>query len=265
MALTGTIFDIKKFAIHDGPGIRTTIFFKGCPLNCIWCHNPESRNSEIERFPVRHRTDHNHACTSETEIGRRVSVDEVMVEIMQDWIFYDQSGGGVTFSGGEPLLQMDFLLALLEECRTRNIHTAVDTSGYAPREDIRRVARAADLMLYDLKLMDDDAHNLYVGVSNELILGNLRDLASTCPVIVRVPLIPDLTDTDANLDAVADFLTPLPLKRLSLLPYNKLGEDKHERYALPGHRPNWAVQDAETLHRKAARFEARGFEVSIGG
>jgi pyruvate formate lyase activating enzyme len=264
MISTGIIFDLKKYAVHDGPGIRTTVFFKGCPLNCIWCHNPESRRPEIERFPVRSRAGHEQSC-GETEIGFRVSVDEVMFEIMQDAIFYEQSGGGVTFSGGEPLLQVEFLMALLEACRSRGVHTAVDTCGYAPREDLRRVAQTADLLLFDLKLMDIDAHAKYVGVSNELILANLRELATSCPMIIRLPMIPDLTDTDRNLDAIAGFLEPLPLRRISLLPYNKLGEDKHERYALPGHRPNWTVQDPTTLRRKAERLEARGFEVSIGG
>jgi pyruvate formate lyase activating enzyme len=185
---------------------------------------------------------------------------------MQDSIFYDQSGGGVTFSGGEPLLQVEFLLALLEDCRREGVHTAVDTSGHASLSDLQKVAQAADLLLYDLKLMDDTAHREYIGVSNQLILSNLKAVATdTDRIVARVPLIPDLTDTDENLDAVADFLGPLGLRRVSLLPYNKLGEDKHERYGLPGHRPNWNVQDREALDSKVERFRARGFVVSLGG
>jgi pyruvate formate lyase activating enzyme len=189
-----------------------------------------------------------------------------MAEIMRDWIFYDQSGGGVTFSGGEPLLQVGFLVALLEECRREGVHTAVDTSGHASLSDVQKVAQAADLLLYDLKLMNDTTHREYIGVSNQLILSNLKAIvAHTDRVVARVPLIPDITDTDQNLDAVADYLESLGLRRVSLLPYNKLGEDKLERYGLPGHRPNWSVQDRESLDLKAERFRARDFVVSIGG
>ena len=262
MTTTGLIFDLKKYCVRDGPGIRTTVFFKGCPLNCLWCHNPESRSTEIEHMSVKRGRD---GELGRVVFGRRVTIDEIMFEIMQDWIFYDQSGGGVTLSGGEPLLQIDFLLELLAECRQRGVRTAVDTSGYAPREDFLRVAGAADLILYDLKLLDDSAHRKYVGVSNGPILENLKAVARLCPIIIRLPLIPGITDTDDNLDAVADYLEPLQLRRISLLPYNKLGEDKRERYSMPGHRPSWTVQDEPTLQRKMTRLETRGFEVSIGG
>jgi len=266
MALTGIIFDLKKYAIHDGPGIRTTVFFKGCPLDCRWCHNPESRKPGIERLMISRAAPDNPACSREATIGREVTIEGLMAEIMQDWIFYDQSGGGVTFSGGEPLLQIEFLLALLEDCRREGVHTAVDTSGHASLSDLQKVAQAADLLLYDLKLMDDTAHREYIGVSNQLILSNLKAVAvDTDRIVARVPLIPDITDTDENLDAVADFLEPLGLRRVSLLPYNKLGEDKHERYGLHGHRPNWNVQDRDSLDLKTERFRARGFLVSLGG
>ena len=190
-----------------------------------------------------------------------------MAEILQDRVFYDQSGGGVTFSGGEPLLQPEFLLALLEECRREGIHSAVDTSGYAPLADIERVCQTADLVLYDLKLMDDALHRKFVGVSNELILTNLEAIAdkTDCRIIARVPLIPDITDTDENLLAVADFLSLLNVHRISLLAYNKLGEDKRERYGMRGHYQQLNVQDREVLLRKAGLFEARGFVVTIGG
>jgi pyruvate formate lyase activating enzyme len=266
LALTGIIFDLKRYAIHDGPGIRTTVFFKGCPLNCQWCHNPESRKPGIERLPVSNSAIQDPFCPRETTVGCEVTVETIMAEILQDRVFYDESGGGVTSSGGEPLLQAEFLLALLDACRREGIHTAVDTSGYAPPADIERVCHAADLLLYDLKLMDDTLHRQYVGVSNALILSNLKVIAdSDCRIVARLPLIPDVTDSDENLLSVADFLGPLNLRQISLLAYNKLGEDKHERYGLRGHHPQMKVQDREILLRKAGLLEARGFVVTVGG
>ena len=263
----GIIFDIKKYAIRDGPGIRTTVFFKGCPLNCRWCHNPESRAREIEQLSVKSPSYQIPSGSSQTTVGCKVTVDTVMTEILQDRVFYDESGGGVTFSGGEPLLQTDFLLALLQECRREGIHTAVDTSGYAPLADLERVCRAADLLLYDLKLMDDTLHRQYVGVSNELIHSNLRVAAARneCQIMARVPLIPDITDTEGNLLAVAEFLGRIGIKQISLLPYNKLGEDKSERFGLRGHRVQMNVQDRQELVGKSGLFEVRGFEVTVGG
>ena len=267
MALTGILFDLKKYAIHDGPGIRTTVFFKGCPLNCQWCHNPESRQPGVEKVPVRRPIPENPACLAETTIGCEVTVSGVMAEILQDRVFYDQSGGGVTFSGGEPLLQPDFLLALLEECRREGIATAVDTSGHASLDIVRRVFQAADMLLYDLKLMDDTRHREYVGVSNELILSNLVALAAldSRRIVIRMPLIPNISDTDDNLLAAAEFLEPLGLLQINLLSYNKLGEDKRERYGMRSHYPNLKTQDREVLLGKASIFSARGFSVSIGG
>jgi pyruvate formate lyase activating enzyme len=264
---TGIIFDLKKYAIRDGPGIRTTVFFKGCPLNCRWCHNPESRAREIEQLPVRIPVSQIPTGSRQTTVGCRVTVDSVMAEILQDRVFYDQSGGGVTFSGGEPLLQIDFLLALLQECRREGIHTAVDTSGYAPLTDLEQVCQGADMLLYDLKLMDDHLHREYVGVSNELILSNFRLAASrnACRIMARVPLIPGVTDTEENLTAVAEFLDQTDIRQVSLLPYNKLGEDKGERFGFRGHSLQMNVQDHQELVRKAGLFEARGFAVTVGG
>jgi len=267
VAPIGIIFDLKKYAIHDGPGIRTTVFFKGCPLNCGWCHNPESHKPGIEQLQIRQSTMGNPVCARETTVGCEATVDTVMAEILQDRVFYDQSGGGATFSGGEPLLQAEFLLALLEECRREKIHTAVDTSGHASLDTIQRVYQAADLLLYDLKLMDNVLHRQYVGVSNELILSNLEALAAhdNLRIVARLPLIPNITDTDENLLAAADFLEPLGLLQVNLLSYNKLSEDKRERYGMRGHHPNLNVQDREVLLRKASIFSARGFAVSVGG
>jgi len=175
MQIRGTIFDLKKFAIHDGPGIRTTVFFKGCPLDCAWCHNPEGVKPHRETFTVLARgggTDRD-GCEKEEVVGREVTVDEVMEEIEKDVIFYEQSGGGVTFSGGEPLQQEEFLAALLRECAVKNIRTAVDTSGFAPWEALERIARQTDMILYDLKIINEQEHVKYTGVVNKLVLARL--------------------------------------------------------------------------------------------
>ena len=169
--MTGYVFDIKKFAIHDGPGIRTTVFLKGCPLRCWWCHNPES----IKQIKI----DENNSCTaSETSIVRKYSVNELLKIIQKDLIFYDESDGGVTFSGGEPLIQIDFLELILQKCKSEYIKTAIDTCGYVKTESFERIYKYTDLFLYDLKLFDDELHRKYTGVSNNLIKENLEFLNS---------------------------------------------------------------------------------------
>ncbi len=268
MNITGTIFEIRRFAIHDGPGIRTTVFFKGCPLNCAWCHNPEGRCNEVEDFPVRPRDGAPiNGELPRTRVGSAVTVAAVMTEVMKDEVFYDQSGGGVTCSGGEPMAQVAFLEALLQAAKEAGLHTAIDTCGYAPWRDFERIIPWADLFLFDVKLMDEGAHLKYTGVSNDLILSNLTALAARGNnVIVRVPLVPGITDTANNLEAIAAFLKPLPsLQRISLLPYNKLGEDKIDRYQLSRRRLALEPQSSADLEEHAAKFRADGFAVKIGG
>jgi len=170
MIREGVLFDIKRFAIHDGPGIRTTVFFKGCLLSCWWCHNPESQSPDIQR--VVQPTD----GSPEKTVGERVTVSELLQRIEQDCLFYDQSGGGVTFSGGEPLAQPAFLLEMLERCGVHEIHRAVDTTGFAPSETLSEVALHTDLFLYDPKLMDASLHERFAGVPNENIIQHLRSL-----------------------------------------------------------------------------------------
>jgi pyruvate formate lyase activating enzyme len=240
------IFDIKKFSIHDGPGIRTTVFFKACPLSCQWCHNPESQAPELEMMVRPSRciqcqaclsvcaqgaisweydlafTDMERctlcgacveACHSEAReiVGREMTVAQVMTEIEKDIAFYEESGGGVTFSGGEPLQQRDFLLALLKGCKERGIHTAVDTSGFAAWETLDSVRQHVNLFLYDLKLMDDTRHQRFTGVSNELILRNLQMLsAHRHSILLRVPIIPGINDDDENIRQIGAFAATLP-------------------------------------------------------
>jgi len=269
MESTGTIFEIRRFAIHDGPGIRTTVFLKGCPLDCWWCHNPEGRSAAIETLELRSRRNGkaSREGAGQAVIGSEATVATVMDEVMRDEAFYDQSAGGVTFSGGEPLGQVEFLRALLKASKDRGLHTAVDTCGYAPAADFARIYSLVDLFLFDLKLMDTEMHRKYTGVSNDLVLSNLALLADWGnKVIVRIPMVPDITDTSENLEAIASFLTSLKsIRRISLLPYNKLGEDKTDRYRLPRRRLQLTPQTTEAMEGKAALFRSLGYEVEIGG
>jgi pyruvate formate lyase activating enzyme len=262
----GLVFDIKKFSIHDGPGIRTTVFLKGCPLTCWWCHNPEGQALEPElilrpdrcigcgacldicereaivqeRDIIVTRRERCTVCGACVEVcyadarelvGRRMTVDQVMEEVERDVVFYDQSGGGVTFSGGEPLAQPVFLRELLRACKTRGLHTTLDTCGYAPWEVLDDVRGDVDLFLYDLKLMDQARHRHFTGVSSEPILENLQELSrSGHHIVLRVPIIPGINDDAENLRQMGTFAASLPsLERIDLLPYHRIGRDKYRR------------------------------------
>ncbi len=307
--MRGIVFDIMKFALHDGEGIRTTVFFKGCPLDCWWCHNPESRSprpqhlyraarcircnacidacpeSALSRDNGRVRLDLGRcaahglcarACPTEAMqiAGRELTVDEVMEAVRSDRVFYDESGGGVTFSGGEPGMQPDFLCALLDACDAEGIHTAVDTCGALPWEVLQRIARRADLVLYDLKIIEPQRHRRYTGVSNELILENLERLAELridealpLEIRVRVPVVPGVNDDDDNFRRLGVFLSGLPGERLcvDLLPYQRLGEAKYEAlgldYRLPGTRP----PDPNDVRRFAEIVSLHGSPVTVRG
>lgn len=233
---TGIIFDIIKYAVHDGPGIRTTVFLKGCPLRCRWCQNPESQKVAPERFRDVYGRKYSKIFSGKDvrTIGHEVSVRHVISEVEKDKIFYDYSGGGVTFSGGEPLMQADFLLSLLKECKKRDIKTAVDTCGYAPWSAFKSILEYSDLFLYDLKLMDDEEHVAYTGLGTDLILNNLRKLASAeVRVVARFPIIPGITDSSDNVRAVGSFLMSLKsIDTIHLLPYNYLCKDKYKRMGI---------------------------------
>jgi pyruvate formate lyase activating enzyme len=266
---TGTIFEIRRFAIHDGPGIRTTVFFKGCPLDCRWCHNPEGRCPEVEDYDLRISNNSRISVSNDgkVRIGRTVTVENTMAEILKDEAFYDQSGGGVTFSGGEPMMQMGFLESLLRSCQDHGLHTTVDTCGYASSDDFIRIYDLVNLFLFDLKIIDCADHIKYTAVPNDLILSNLVLLAKKgANVIIRIPIIPGITDTPANLDAIASFLKPLKsIEQISLLPYNKLGEDKINRYQLNRHRLQLEPPSPTEIEQKAARLRTFGYNVKIGG
>ncbi|MCO6472267.1 MAG: glycyl-radical enzyme activating protein [Melioribacteraceae bacterium] len=249
--MKGNIFDIKKFAIHDGPGIRTTVFLTGCPLDCWWCHNPESLRK----------------VNSSNETNKEVSVEYVIQEIEKDIIFYDESGGGATFSGGEPLVQFDFLYELLKNCKRKNIHTCIDTSGYAPFEKFEKIVNLADIILFDIKLIDDELHKKYTGVSNKLILENLKKLTEhKNKVIVRVPLIPNVTDTKVNLDKLVKYISSLKnIIKVDLLPYNKIGEAKYNRFDQELRLGKLEIQSEDKLEEIKSNFDSLGIETSFRG
>ena len=188
--MQGIIFDIKHYAIHDGPGIRTTVFLKGCPLGCWWCHNPESRSGDIFQYKKQEKIEGRIVEQIET-IGKNYTVPEVMKEIEKDIVFFEESGGGVTFSGGEPFKQTEFLKELLKCCKKQEIHTCVDTTGYVKTDQLEKAALFTDLFLFDLKHFDDKMHIKYTGVSNKQILENLQLLDEMGKSVqIRYPLIP---------------------------------------------------------------------------
>ena len=301
LALRGVVFDIRRFSVHDGPGLRTTVFFKGCPLRCYWCHNPESQHRRLESLYWPERCLQCQSCVAacpqgairwERErpvideakctlsgacaracyadarqiAGRYMTVAEVMSEIERDVSFYDSSGGGATFSGGEPLLQADFLKALLEACRAAEIHTALDTSGFATWEILERVRRLVDLFLYDIKLMDPVRHRKYTLVFNPRILDNLQRLARLGhKIVVRVPIIPGINDDLENLRATGAFTAGLGLSRIDLLPYHAAAMSKYERlhraYRLPGLQTHSDERMSEIVHL----LEGFDLQVHVGG
>jgi pyruvate formate lyase activating enzyme len=246
----GRIFNLQRFSLHDGPGIRTTVFFKGCPLDCAWCHNPESRSSEAS-----------------AGAGREVSVAEVLAEVARDRPFYETSGGGVTFSGGEPLAQPEFLLACLQACRNEGLSTALDTCGFAPEIHLLAAAALSDLVLYDLKALDDRVHAQATGVSNGPILENLCALAqSGARIWLRMPIVPTVNDGALDMAGAVALARGLPgVERVCLLPYHAMGVDKALRL---GQEPRFGPVPSpsqETLDALAAPFREAGLAVQIGG
>jgi len=263
----GIIFDIKRFAVHDGPGIRTTVFMKGCPLSCQWCHNPESRSADICTVPKTVRIG-DKSFTEDEIVGREMTVEEVMNELRKEQIFMEESGGGVTFSGGEPLQQVDFLLEILAACKLEKMHTTVDTTGFSNWKTLERVAENTDLFLYDLKLIDDNMHKIYAGVSNKLILENLKKLLELGKKVrIRIPMIPGITFTEENINQTIAYLSGLkfPIEGIDLLPYHNTASHKYERFGLENKLSELKTIRKSDLEEAKLRFEKAGFEVKIGG
>lgn len=262
--MQGTIFDIKHFAVHDGPGIRQTVFLKGCPLQCTWCHNPESQSLKIELCDIIEKIGSQEFNRKKT-VGKSVSVNEVIAEVEKDIAFFDESGGGVTFSGGEPMFQNKFLLELVKNCREKEIHVAVDTSGFASLEAFQEIAPFVDLFLYDLKIIDSEQHLLHTGVVNELILENLKYLDQKGnKVIVRIPLIPTVTATEKNIQDIANFMLELKnINEINLLPYHDISKSKYQRFNKPFLLDSNLSLDTKEIEEIQLFFKSKGFKVKI--
>ena len=262
--MSGFIFDIKRYAIHDGPGIRTTVFLKGCPLRCWWCHNPESQEAEVQ-LTVKERKLDGRIFLEEERIGQRMSVEEVLGEVRRDLVFYEESSGGVTLSGGEPLMQGDFSTLLLKALKGEGIHTCLDTSGHAEPAVLKKCMPYTDLYLYDIKLIDDIHHVNYTGVSNELAFSNLKLLAQhNKNIIMRLPVIPGITDGQDNIEGIMALLHQHNLSHLDLLPYHAIARSKYQRLGLTYHMPDVQEPTADHMEDLKATFESKGFQVGIG-
>lgn len=252
--LQGLVFDIKRFAIHDGPGIRTTIFFKGCHLACPWCHNPESQSFQIQ--------------TIDSQVfGRYYFVDELLDEIVKDQIFFEESGGGVTFSGGDPIHQLDFLLSLSKSCQRAGVHTAVDTSGYLKPQKWTEILANFDLFLYDLKCITPSLHKSRTGVSNGWILQNLTELiAQKIPTILRIPLIPSFNTSQREIWNILDFISSLEeIPPIHLLFYHKIGKHKYQQMNIPYKMTGIDELTLTDQQKIIDQFHSYGFEPQIGG
>jgi len=297
------IFDIKRYAINDGPGIRIVVFFKGCNLHCAWCHNPESISAKVEKMYAPAKCIKCGSCVeacSENAItltpygiitdpelckicgkcakvcptkaiemsGKVMSVSEIIDLIEKERIFFDQSGGGVTFSGGEPLVHKKMLIELLDECGKRGIHRAVDTAGNVSTETILEVAKRTDLFLYDLKMMDSALHKKWITAGNGKILQNLIAIADVgAHFIIRIPVIGGINDTDENIRQTAKFISELAgdKKEIHLLPYHSVAQNKYIKLGKPDNFEKLREPDKETLERAIAKFGEYGIRASVGG
>ena len=299
---TGIIFDIQKYCIHDGPGIRTIVFLKGCPLACQWCANPESQQLEpqfaffsdkcigdkrcVQNCPAQalsfgkdgliRNLDHCLFCKKCVQscaagairvYGESMEAGGVINACLKDLAFYKHSQGGVTLSGGEPLMQNDFSLALLQELKKEGIHTAMETTGYTSAEIFKEIKKYTDLFLYDLKCIDRKKHQNYTGADNDLILENLRTLAKDRhDVIVRIPVVPGFNDDEAEIDRILDFLLSLDIKYpVNLLPYHRLGMFKYCALNMVCQMESVMPPDKDTIETIALKFTEQKITVNIGG
>lgn len=292
-AVEGWIYDIQRFSLHDGPGIRTTVFLKGCPLKCLWCHNPESQSSLLEIAEFKDRCIgcgqcieicpekaitgkewfiNRKICTrcgkcaeicpsgARKAIGEKMKVEDVLVEVRKDKIFYKNSGGGITLSGGEPLMQPLFSQELLRRCKKEDINTAIETSGYASWSNINKVLYFTDFIFYDIKHVDPLKHKEFTGRSNVLILRNLKKIVRR-DIVIRVPLIRGFNDAIEHITIMAEFLKELKyIKRIELLPYHRLGEAKYCRLCRK-YEPTVSPPNDNQIIKIKELLESYGFEV----
>ena len=266
--MKGLIFSIKKYSVHDGPGIRVTFFMKGCPLSCLWCHNPEG----ISPFPqqiIRTRKVAHREFKHAEEAGKYYSTEDILEILEKDKIFINQSGGGVTFSGGEPMLQHEFLLETLKVCKTMGYNTTVDTSGYSSAENFRSIIPFTDLFLFDIKHLDDARHTIMTGASNKDIFANyLLLLLSGRDVMVRIPVIPGYNDDIEHLGKLREFISRTrtdSLKKICLLPFHRTGSSKYRHLNMEYRMGNTESPSSERMTELKKFFSETGIKVKIGG
>ncbi|KAF0198208.1 MAG: pyruvate formate lyase activating enzyme [Bacteroidetes bacterium] len=264
--MNGYVFDIRHFSVHDGPGIRTAVFLKGCPLRCIWCHNPESHDMLPVRINVEKGIGDKRIKLPET-IGKLVSPGDVLEEVLKSRVFFEESGGGVTFTGGEPLMQPSFMIECIRLMKENDIHTTLDTSGYASPEDFGTVVKETDLVLFDLKHPDAERHLEFTGGSLETVLRNLHcDTLSEKPIIVRIPLVPGFNMSNTVYKQMAVILAKLKnLRRIDLLPYHNFSLHKYLRLGLDFKMEGIPAPDNKEVAAAADFFRNFGFIVSVGG
>ena len=271
------VFNIMRYSVHDGPGIRTTVFFKGCPLSCKWCHNPESIGREPQQvFNIKKCIKCGHCAgkaggdncpTGAREtIGYEITPADLMKELNKDLLFYEQSNGGVTFSGGEPLYQAEFLLEVLKACKTDYINTAIDTSGFCDTEAIIKAAETANYFLYDLKFIDSEKHEKFCGGPNEIVLKNLEHISqSRAKIFIRIPVIPAINDDLPEMRGIFNFIKGLKnIEVVHLLPYHNIQTDKYNKIGKTYELPEISGDESPNMDEIKRLFSGK-FRIKVGG
>lgn len=299
--LTATLFNVQKFSVHDGPGIRTTFFFKGCPLRCAWCHNPESLSTKVELLHNKVKCTGCGACAEHCKdgsismvngkihidntkfqgdedildeclqnalsiAGQSYSLDEAMKAALKDQVFYEESGGGVTLSGGECLMQIDFVEAFLKKLKANRIHTTIDTCGHVSRTYFERILPYVDLFLYDVKHTDIEGHKTFTAVDNRLILENLQYLSDQkANIHLRLPIILGVNATNEHIHNIMDILDNISVEQINLLPFHAIGEGKYDRLGLSYDKEAFQVPSDDALNNFKKLFASKKISVKIGG